>query len=125
MSTGSIWTREQLIAAYPALIHVPNRLGLTPWRIAREDVPEEFLELIPYAELWGVGDDGTRDSLVDQAPASVLENLASVVAPLDDRLDPWLAGPEASGPMFSDAYVAFSCLRMAAECAIGRLQRTR
>lgn len=117
-----IWTREELASAYPALVAIPRAIGLAPPAISGEEVPEEFREIIPYAELWGVGDDGTRDDLVDRAPTAVLQNLVDVVVPLDDALDPWLAGPEASGPMFTDAYVAFSCLRLAADYAASRLQ---
>jgi hypothetical protein len=123
VSVDAVWTRDELISAYPELIDMPGRIGLTPWSILTRDVPEEFQDVIPYAELWGVGDDGTRDNLVDRAPATVLENLVHVVVPLGDRLDPWLAGPEASGPSYTDAYVAFSCLRMAAEYAVARLRR--
>jgi hypothetical protein len=119
---ASIWKREQLISAHPALVELPRRLGLRRFKIRAEDVPSEFHDFIPYAELWGVGDDGTRDLLVTEAPTAVLRNLVEVVHPLDDELDPWLAGSEASGPSFSDAYVAFSCLRMAADYAAARLR---
>ena len=118
----TIWTREQLIAAYPALVEFPRTLGLRARHISPSDVPVEFRELIPYAELLGVGDDGSRDNLVDGAPTPLLENLVKTMAERDDRLDQWLAGPEAAGPVFTEAYVAFSCLRMAADYAAGRLQ---
>ncbi len=32
-----------------------------------------------------------------------------------DAFDKWLAGPESEGPVFSEEYIAFTCLRMAAD----------
>ena len=37
------------------------------------------------------------------------------VRPHEDAFKAWLAGTEAYGPDFSDEYIAFTCLRMAAE----------
>ena len=84
-------------------------------RLDRRKVPERFWPLLPYAEFWGFADDWTRQDLVDQAPPEVQRNLKQVVATFDRALDDWLAGPEAAGPSFSDEYIAFSALRMAAD----------
>jgi hypothetical protein len=70
---------------------------------------------LPYAEFWGFADDWTREDLVERAPLEVKRNLKDVVAIFDRKLDDWLAGPEAAGPHFSDEYVAFTAMRMAAD----------
>ena len=74
-----MWTRAQLIAAYPALTKLPASLGLQKWHIAEEDVPEEFRPFVHYAELWGIGDDETRENLVDGAPSSLVANLIDTI----------------------------------------------
>jgi hypothetical protein len=79
-----------------------------------DDVPEKLWPLFTYAEFWGISDDYERGELVDNAPPEIVENLKGVVAAFDDDLDKWLAGPEAEDPFPSDAYVAFTCMRMAA-----------
>lgn len=82
-----------------------------------ERVPEALLSLVPYAELWGVGDDLIRDDMVRGAPREAIEDLKRVVQAHDDLLDEWLAGPEADSPTPSAEYLAFSAMRMAADVA--------
>jgi hypothetical protein len=86
--TASPWTREHLLEAYPQLLEVPRSLGQITGPVRSEDVPSEFRHLIHYAELWGLGDDGARDGLVERAPFVVLENLVALIMPLDALLDP-------------------------------------
>lgn len=83
----------------------------------RKKVPQQYWPLLPYAEFWGISDDWTRGILVQEAPADVRLNLKQVVVPFDSALDEWLAGPEADGPSFSDEYIAFTAMRMAADNA--------
>lgn len=80
-------------------------------------VPEQLRHLIPYAELWGINDDLIREDMVRNAPREAIEALQRIVAEHDDLLDDWLAGPEADGPRFSEEYLAFSAMRMAADFA--------
>jgi hypothetical protein len=42
-------------------------------------------------------------------------NLKWVVVKFDDQLDSWLAGPMAQSASPTDAYIAFSAMRMAAD----------
>ncbi len=84
-------------------------------RLDRSKVPERFWPLLPYAEFWGFADDWTRQDLVEQAPPEVQRNLKHVVSTFDSALNEWLAGPESAGPSFSDEYIAFTALRMAAD----------
>ena len=84
-------------------------------RLDPQNVPAGLRVLIPYAELWGVGDDLIRDDMVRGAPQAALDELRSVVAFHDDLLDAWLAGPEAQSPAPSLEYLTFSAMRMAAD----------
>lgn len=85
--------------------------------VDRGRVPENLWPLISYAEFWGVADDLERERLVFEAPATVLENLKTVVEQFATELDSWLAGSEADWETPSPEYVAFSAMRMAADFA--------
>lgn len=84
-------------------------------RLHSNAIPRQFWPLVPYAEFWGIADDWGRESLVDEAPLSIQQNLKVVVALFDNALDEWLAGPEADHPPFSKEYIAFSAMRRAAD----------
>ena len=84
---------------------------------ARKDVPESLWPLIPYAQFWGVSDDWQREQLIQKAPIAVIKNLKVVTASFDDQLDEWLAGNESLSHSPSDAYIAFSAMRMGADFA--------
>ena len=78
-------------------------------------VPIDLQPLIPYAELWGVGDDLIRGDMLRSAAPEALEDLKRVIELFDDALDEWLAGPEADNAKPTDEYLAFSAMRMAAD----------
>lgn len=80
-----------------------------------EEVPEEVRQLIPYAVFWGASDDWAREDILRNTPEVLKQNLKWVVKKFDDQLDAWLAGPEASNPSPSNAYIAFSAMRMGAD----------
>lgn len=82
-----------------------------------EKVPRELRELIPLAEEFGISDDGYRWKKIKKTKPKELDTLKRVIEENDDELDRWLAGPEADGQDFSDEYIAFSALRMAADLA--------
>jgi hypothetical protein len=84
-------------------------------QLDRRKVPQEYWPLLPYREFWGLADDWARERLVESAPRYVRLNLQPAVAAFDSALDAWLAGPEADGPSFSNEYIAFSALRIAAD----------
>jgi len=79
------------------------------------DVPGTLLTLIPYAKFWGLSDDWEREQLVAKAPDEIKNELKLLIVKYDDFLDEWLAGEEAGSPLPSDAYVAFSAMRMCAD----------
>ena len=80
-----------------------------------KDVPEDLRQLAPYAMFWGAADDSAREGVLKKTPEALRKNLKRVVTAFDDQLDAWLAGPEASNPEPSDAYIAFSAMRMSAD----------
>lgn len=80
-------------------------------------IPEELHGLLTLAEKFGVSDDRIRERLVKNSLASEIQELKSAICANDDALDNWLAGPEAYGSVFSDEYIAFSAMRMAADYA--------
>ena len=81
------------------------------------NVPANLRKLIPLTERFGVIDDLERENLVLAASDDEINQLRSEVSAHDDELDSWLAGPEADGPEYTTAYLAFSAMRMAADFA--------
>ena len=79
------------------------------------NVPESLRHLIPLAERFGISDDLIRADYVRKAPGTDIEELRRIVQEHDDLFDEWLAGPAAVGPEFSAEYLAFTCMRMAAD----------
>ena len=89
-----------------------SKLQLNP-----ANVPPELHQLIPLAELWGLSDDCDREQAVEQASPDQIAELKAAVDRFADSLDRWLAGSEANGVDFSDDYIAFSAMIMAADFA--------
>lgn len=81
------------------------------------NVPDKYWFLIPFAEQWGISNGIIRDRLVEHASTDVLIDLVQKVAPYDEALDEWLAGPESKMRPTTIEYVAFSCLRLAVDMA--------
>ena len=84
-------------------------------KLSRDNVPKEFWHLIPLAQKYGFSDDSFRLEMLQSISQNEKLELKSFLEAYDDKLDSWLAGPEASGPQFSNEYIAFSALRMAAD----------
>jgi hypothetical protein len=84
--------------------------GIEPsnWEIRMEDVPEDFRRLISVLNPWAIGDDTFRSRLVDNSSYEQRQELIQAVEPFESSIIEWLAGPEAAGPEYSDAYMAFS-----------------
>jgi hypothetical protein len=72
--------------------------------------------LLPLAEQFGISDDLLRADFFARTAKRELSRLKRILAEYDDLLDEWLAGPEADGPEFSDEYIAYSAMRMGADC---------
>lgn len=83
--------------------------------LERSRIPSGLAPLIPYAEVWGISDDLMRADFAEKAGPGALDELQSAIQLFEDALDEWLAGPEASSSDPSPEYIAFSCMRMAAD----------
>lgn len=98
-----------------------SRYGLTAAnrpsiRLDESRVPSRFRSWIPLAERWGIDDDLIREDCLSHATKDELQELIAFSAD-DGLLDEWLAGPESKSLAPSEEYVAFTCLRMAADSA--------
>lgn len=80
-------------------------------------IPVQLHHLIGLAEKFGLADDKAREDLVTNSSTEERRSMKDALEKYDDEFDLWLAGPEAAGPRYSDEYVAFSALRMAADFA--------
>lgn len=80
-----------------------------------EKVPAPLRHLIPLAEQFGISDDIMREDLLEKTSQKERKAMTRAVLQCGDALDEWLAGPEADGPAYSDEYIAFSNLRLAAD----------
>lgn len=110
---------EELFEVLPA-DEMREKYGLyadraEPRTLDPENVPPMLRSLIPMAELWGISDDLIRADFIAGAPEAAKGELKASIERFDDSLDDWLAGPEAEGPDFSEEYIAFTCMRMAAD----------
>ncbi|MBR7745779.1 hypothetical protein [Undibacterium baiyunense] len=84
-------------------------------KLNTEHIPESLRVLIPLAERWGISDDSKRIKLIERANVADRVELKTIIGKYDDELDKWLADAEASGSEFSNEYIAFSAMRMAAD----------
>lgn len=76
--------------------------------------------LLPLADLvkqFGLTDDGERLRALKLASPDEIARLRRAILDHNDAFDEWLAGPEADGPEYSDEYIAYSAVRMAADCS--------
>jgi hypothetical protein len=94
-----------------------------PPKLNSSKVPPAFRHLIPLAEKYGVSDDCYRIDLIHSLNSEELRECVSFLRFYTDVLDQWLAGPEADGPEYSDEYIVFSSLGMAADLAEILLRR--
>ncbi len=84
-------------------------------RLRQDKVPEELWPLIPYAEFWGISDDGDRIELILSAPATAWKDFLATVAGHQSALSEWLAGPESYSETPTEEYIAFSSMWMASD----------
>jgi hypothetical protein len=90
-------------------------------QINPDNIPEPFHSLIPYAERWGISDDGYLDNAIDEAPLEELRELVKTVSEFKaDGFDEWLGNPGANN--YTRDWVAFICLIDACDLAKFRLQ---
>lgn len=82
-----------------------------------DDVPKALRKFVPYAQIWGHNSEDIRFDIVQETPPSLKRHVYSVIMEPDvqDRFDDWLAGPAVDCWPLSEAYLAFTCLRMSAD----------
>ena len=107
----------QLVAAADPRTRGPLSFALGAGMFDVQRIPAELHSLIPLAQRYGLADDWQRQDAVENSTKEERRALKRAVEERDDVLDAWLAGPEAAGPDFSDEYIAFSAMRMAADYA--------
>ncbi len=78
-------------------------------------VPESLRHLVALAEKFGIGDDLIRADLLARTPADELEAMRAAVGSQWREFNQWLGGPASHEPTPSAEYIAFTCLRMAAD----------
>jgi hypothetical protein len=106
-NTFVLLNREQLLARYGEFYASAKKVKLD-----EANIPKPLRPLIPYAEIWGISDDGYREELAESAPAVAREDLIAIVDEFNTEFDRWLTGPEADLSEQSEEYVAFSAMRM-------------
>lgn len=96
-----------------------SRLGFCPvlTKFNISDVPENLRRFAPYAEVWGHNSEDVRDDVVQATPSSLRRHVHRLIwnPEIQALFNQWLAGPEIDSPTLTDAYLAFTCLRMSAD----------
>jgi hypothetical protein len=100
-----------------------NLLHSSRKKLNPDEVPIELRHLIGLAERWGESDDILRDRLVESADREELKGLVEILEPYESQILDWLAGPEATGTSFSDAYIAFTGMTMVYDLIVVRHER--
>ncbi|MGE0741276.1 MAG: hypothetical protein AB7O98_08025 [Hyphomonadaceae bacterium] len=84
-------------------------------------VPPGLKHLVPLAQVWGQHSGLARDEIIDATPRAVRDFVAEMLyrPGVQEQLNIWLAGPEAASGIktgeFSEAYLAFTYLNVAAD----------
>src|SRR5512147_2441322 len=95
--------------------NIPGRPQIDP-----RNIPEPFHPLIPYAEKWGISDDGYLDQAIDEASIEELRELVKTVSEFEaEGFDEWLGNPTTN---YTRDWVAFVLLIDACDAAKLRLQ---
>lgn len=83
------------------------------WIINPLDVPEGFRQFIPLLKKWAISDDTLRFRFVRSSSDEEKTEFVDILEPYESAIYTWLAGPEARGPAFTEAYLAFSVMMIA------------
>ncbi|BEV07757.1 hypothetical protein [Methylophilus sp. DW102] len=81
------------------------------------NIPNELHGLIFLASRFGIADDFQRERAIRSASKEEITLLKQAILEHEDAIDNWLGGSESSSAPFSDEYIAFSAMRMAADFA--------
>ena len=86
-------------------------------RLDESKIPEGLRPLLPFAERWGISDDGERSNAVENASPRDLSELIHSIDAYEEELFDWLAGPESYRNPATDEYVALTNLTLAIDYA--------
>jgi hypothetical protein len=103
-----LMTYEELIEGWDAF--VPENY----WKFLVSDVPAKLHPLIPYAQVFGITDDGYRSDLLRLTPRPLALHVRSAVLAHYEVLSGWLIDVEAN-KSFTEASDVFTALLIAAE----------
>ena len=103
-------TYSELVALWPAM-----PAHAEPIEFEDDDVPQALRELIPYALIWGIPDDGYRSDMLQETPAFLRAHMRAVVMRNERDLEGWLANEGSQGAARTSAFDAFVALLMAAD----------
>lgn len=76
-----------------------------------------LLHLSDLVKQFGITDDGERLRALKLASPDEISRLRLAISEHNEAFDEWLAGPESDGPTYTDEYIAFSAMRIAADMA--------
>lgn len=103
-----LMTYEELAQGWDTSIPENN----SPFLVS--DVPSNLQALIPYAQIFGITDDGYRSDLLSRTPRSIALHVRSAVLAHEDALSDWLKDVEAN-KSFTEASDVFTALFIAAD----------
>lgn len=103
-----LMSHEELVQGWDA--SVPESYS----KFLVSDVPTKLHSLIPYAQIFGITDDGYRSDLLRRTPRPIALHVRSVVLAHNELLSAWLISVEAS-KSFTEASDVFTALLIAAD----------
>jgi hypothetical protein len=93
-------------------------------KVNLDNVPPEFRYLIPFAETWGISDDLIRGDVIEKAGIQELQQLTEVMDQVDyDAYLEWLGQLDKAGSDYTEEFIAFYCLSIAASEAPYEIER--
>lgn len=72
-------------------------------RLDATKVPDDLVDLIPFAEKWGIGDDLIRDDFQSTATKAEKQALADALRGRNARITEWLDAQPKGAPMTDEA----------------------
>lgn len=85
-----------------------------PIHLHRDRVPPDLVDLIPFAEKWGISDDVLRDEMQERATAAEKQAMGDALKNRHARITAWLDSFPQGQPM-SDEAAAFMYMQVGAD----------
>ena len=70
--------------------HIEEQLGNADLQLDSVEVPSELHSLLPFAEQFGIGDDGARDEAIEMLPPELVRGMAQELRGHQQALDDWI-----------------------------------